>query len=291
MGTGLIGASIGLALKANNRKTHITGWDPTRAHALAARRRGAIDEIAPTPDAALRDADLIVLAGPVDSIVRQIARTIAAAPPQSFIIDVGSLKAGVAEAASRALRRDGRGIRFVAGHPLAGSERAGARAAHARLFRERPFALYAPPQRHRAAAWRTASSLVRSLGAKPVRVDPAAHDASVAATSALPQLSAIALVLAIDDSLARSRAKLSGPGFEDATRLAQSPFLLWKALLSENRGNVLRTLHAFADRLGALTKALERGDDRKMAKFFRSAAAARRRILAPGRRTSRPRNP
>jgi prephenate dehydrogenase len=290
IGTGLIGTSVGLALKKRSPGLSIVGWDPNRRHANAARRSGAIDRCAATFESAVTGASTTVLAAPLEKIVHQLPAALALASPRAFLIDVGPLFAPVVAAARPALRRRAPVAAFVAGHPLAGSEHAGPQHAAADLFEERSFALFAPPQRDRSKAWRTAERFVKRLGATPVRVDPAEHDRVVAATSALPQLASLAVALAAQRAAGRMSARLSGPGFEGATRLAGSPFSVWERTLISNAGNTLRALQALDGVLNALKAALKSGDLAKIEAYFRSAAAARRRILGTRNRKSHARN-
>jgi prephenate dehydrogenase len=281
VGTGLIGASVGLALRRRRtRGLTIVGWDPSKRNAGAAKRRRAIDVVAPDFQRSIARADVVVLSAPLASLGRLVGRALKQAKPGALVIDVGGLKMTIVGAAQRALRTHPRGARFVAGHPMAGSERAGVRAASAQLFERRPFALYAPPQAGRERAWRAAETFVRALGGRPVRIAPQWHDRMVAATSALPQLAALALALAAKRAVGRQRTWLAGPGFEGATRLAETPFRLWEAALVENRHNVRRALRSLEREIARIGAVLERGDTRAMGKIFRSAAAARRRICA-----------
>ena len=302
VGTGLIGTSIGLALRRRSRGVHIAGWDRARANAKSARLRGALTSVAASLGAAVAGADLIVLAAPLRAIEKLIPRVLAIAPSGTLVLDVGPLKERVAAIAGVALRSkysertavrrksEHRGALFVAGHPLAGSERHGPGAASADLFEGRPFALFAPEQTHRSLALRKAETVVRALGAVPVWLEPSAHDRAVASTSALPQLASIALALASWRMLGRNGPKLAGPGFDGATRLADSPFHVWEAALFENARNVRRALLALERHVAGLAKVLGRGDRRKMSNLFRQAAAARRRILEISPRSKRPRN-
>ena len=286
IGTGLIGASIGLALRRRRQQSlTIVGWDPSRRNAAEAKRRRAIDEISPDLESAIARADIVVLAAPLASLARLVPLALKQAKRGALVIDMGGLKTGIAKAAQRALRARPHGAHFVAGHPLAGSERAGARAASKQLCEGRPFAIYAPPQDERARAWRAAETFARTLGARPVRITPEQHDRIVAATSALPQLAALALALAAERAAGRQSSWLAGPGFEGATRLAETPFSLWDVALFENRRNTRRALRALVREIGGIVAALERGSPREMGKIFRSAAAARRRICASGGRS------
>ena len=284
IGTGLIGASLGLALR--RKSSAIVGWDRKRANAREAKRRGAITRIAASLEDAVRDAAVVVLAAPLPEILKMLPRVLRMARSSALVIDVGGLKVPVVREAERALRRQSRTARplFVAGHPLAGNERSGPGAARADLFQGMPFALYAPAQPERASARRAADRFVRRLGAKPVWVPPAEHDRIVSVTSALPQLASTALALAWRDAGGPAAGKLAGPGLRGATRLADSPFLVWKASLLGNRGNVRRALLALKRRVDMLAKALNGRHERQLAQLFAAGAGARRRILQPARR-------
>ncbi|HXM18857.1 MAG TPA: prephenate dehydrogenase/arogenate dehydrogenase family protein [Candidatus Tumulicola sp.] len=293
IGTGLIGASLGLALR--RKSSAIVGWDRKRANAREAKRRGAITRIAASLEDAVRDAAVVVLAAPLPEILKMLPRVLRMARSSALVIDVGGLKVPVVREAERALRRQSRtkvrhttararNAYFVAGHPLAGNERSGPGAARADLFQGMPFALYAPAQPERASARRAAERFVRRLGAKPVWVPPAEHDRIVSVTSALPQLASTALALAWRDAGGPAAGKLAGPGLRGATRLADSPFLVWKASLLGNRGNVRRALLALKRRVDMLAKALNGRHERQLAQLFAAGAGARRRILQPARR-------
>jgi prephenate dehydrogenase len=290
IGTGLIGASIGLALHRRlSRAVTVVGWDPSRRNASAAKRRRAIDAVSSDFDSAVAGADVVVLAAPLAHLARLVPRALARAKPGALVIDVGGLKTSIVSAARRALRRRPRSARFVAGHPMAGSEHAGTRAASALLFEGRPFAIHAPPQSQRERAWRAAERFVRTLGGRPVRIAPEQHDRVVAATSALPQLAALAIAIAAERAAGRQSTWLAGPGFEGATRLAETPFTLWNVALFENRRNTRRALQALEREITGIAAALERGSEREMEKIFRSGAAARRRICATRGRSKTPR--
>lgn len=291
IGTGLIGTSIGLAVRRRKPQTSILGWDPNRDHARLARRMGAIDGIAESFAAAVGCADLIVLAAPLDAIVRFVPDAIRLAHARAFIIDVGPLLAPVVTAARAPLRR-GKGVAgFAAGHPMAGRESSGPAQARPDLFDGRPFALFVPPQRDRARIWHKAEAFARLLGSNPVRLDPSRHDKIVASTSALPQLASLAIALAAERAAGHTTAPwISGPGFDGATRLAESSFSVWEAALRANARNTRRTLRALAAAANALEAALESGNLGKIEGFFRAAAAARRRILGKTNRRTNARN-
>jgi len=275
IGTGLIGASIGLA--ARKRGFSVIGWD---VHASALRRakaRGAIDRVARSLRAAVESAHIVVLAAPLDAVLEQLPEVFDRARPGALIMDVAGVKAPVAARAARLLARK-RDLSFAAGHPIAGSERSGASAAAADLFGGRAFALHAPAQKRRTHAYAAAARFVRSLGAVPLRIAPADHDRAVAALSALPQLASIALTLASADSGARRAPNLAGPGYRDATRLALSRFAVWKPALAANRKYVRTAVRALIKRVEAIEESLRGRDWYGLERLFSAAARERRRV-------------
>lgn len=210
VGLGQIGASIGYALGRTGRWQR-TGFDARTANSRRALAAAAIDEAALSLEAACADADVIVLAAPVDVLPRLVARAAAAAKRGAVLLDTGSARRGVTEALRAAAQH---GVRACGGHPLAGNEGRGLAAARADLFEGRPFVLLpagpVPP---------LARALVRDLGARPLVVDARTHDAALARTSHLPWVLARALARV---GAPAAKRRLAGPGFESSTRLAKS---------------------------------------------------------------------
>lgn len=230
-GLGLVGGSLARALTA--RGFAVVGVDrpgplrKARAARAIARSAGL--------EAALAEADVLVLAAPPLANLGLLRRVARRARPGLVVTDVTSVKRPMVREARR-LGLAG----FVGGHPMAGRERAGFDASAADLFRGRPWILTGGRPRAEAAVRR----LVRATGARPVSMDAAQHDRVVARLSHLPQLVAWALLEAAhrDATTARSLA-LAGPGFGDMTRLARSPRRLWRDILEANRDEVARALH------------------------------------------------
>jgi prephenate dehydrogenase len=280
IGTGLIGTSIALALRsARGRTPTLRGWDTRKASRVAAAASRAFDAIARSMEEAVEDADIVIIAAPLDATIKLLPRVIATVKKGALVIDVTGVKAPVVAAAGKALRKRP-DLGFVSGHPMAGREKAGAANADPALFAGRSFALCAPAHPRRAAALARAELLVRSLRAKPVRIPPEAHDRLVAATSALPQLCSLALALAVDAATAGKARSLAGPGYADATRLAASPYRIWRPVLKATRPAVVRALRHFERALRDLIAAARRADDRAMERLFLRAAASRRRVVA-----------
>jgi prephenate dehydrogenase len=211
IGLGQIGGSIGLTLRGSGRWLRV-GFDVDPDAAASALAVRAVDEVAPTLEAACASADLAVIATPVDTLPALIEAAAAALPVGATLLDTGSARGPVTAALERAAAR---GIQAVGGHPIAGHEGSGFGAARAGLFRDAIFALL-PAE---SGVPGLVERLLRDLGARALVVDPAAHDRALARTSHLPYLLACALRELGDVAAAHG---LAGPGFRDMTRLAGS---------------------------------------------------------------------
>ncbi|HKB08125.1 MAG TPA: prephenate dehydrogenase/arogenate dehydrogenase family protein [Candidatus Polarisedimenticolia bacterium] len=283
VGVGLIGGSIGLALRRNVRSARVVGVD--RPSVLrAARARGAIDEAAPSLARGLRGADLVILALPVDGILKTLPRLGGLLAAGAIVTDVGSTKEGIV----RRARLAGLGGRFVGGHPMAGTERSGIQHADGTLFKGAAWILC--PARGAAAgraagrrggepAVRRIAGLVRRMGARPEVLDPRAHDRTMARLSHLPQLVSVALTNAAGAREARPFLHLSGPALLRMSRLADSPPDLWEGILRSNRVAVERALDDFIKETGRLRASLGGGPSA----HFRRAARLRARLVAGAR--------
>jgi prephenate dehydrogenase len=240
VGLGLVGGSVARALRRAGYR--VIGVD--RASVLRrARAARAITIAAPNLRQAAAEADVVVLAAPPVAN-RALLRRLTAYDGL-VVTDVGSVKSPIVRDARRL------GLhRFVGGHPIAGSERAGCEASRPDLFRGHAWAVVPGGDR---AALRTVEALVRATGARPVQMDAGEHDRVLAYLSHLPQLAAWALLgAARGDAAARRRLALAGPGFRDMTRLARSPRALWREILAENRREVGRAIRAFRARVGRM---------------------------------------
>jgi prephenate dehydrogenase len=239
VGLGLIGGSVARALTRAGYT--VIGVDRP-AVARRARRTGAVARTAPSVERAASAADVVILAATPSANLRLLPR-VARAAPEALVTDVGSVKGPIVRAAvSLGLRR------FVGGHPMAGSERAGLGASDARLFRGRPWIL--TPVRASPRDLALLRRLVTVMGARPLTMRPAEHDRAVAFLSHVPQLAAWALrdAARADRTTAR-RLGVAGPGFRDMTRLARSPRGLWREILDQNRREVTRAVDAFVREL------------------------------------------
>ncbi len=238
VGLGQIGGSIGLALARHGGWWRI-GYDRDADALAQARASGAVDAPADTLAGACAGAELAVIATPVDTLPALIEEAAAALPAGACLLDTGSARGPVSPALERAAAR---GVRAVGGHPIAGSAGRGFGAARADLFDGAPFAL-CPTTAEVPEAVR---ALVADLGARAIRVAPAAHDHALARTSHLPYLLAHAL-----EELGRGAAAagLAGPGYRDMTRLATSDERMAMAYCRANAGQIAEAWAALRDTL------------------------------------------
>ena len=248
LGTGLIGASIGL--RARELGWTVLGCDARGANAQAAMARGAIDWIM-LEDDLIAQADVLVIAVPPRATVEVLGR-LAQQPPTraELVLDVASVKQPVVEA--------GAGVKnFVASHPMAGRERSGPEAADATLFDERPWAYVSSGD---AALDERLTTFVTSLGGKPFAIEAELHDRTVALTSHLPQLVAFAFVDRLLDVPDHVREGLTGPVAGELRRIGASDRALWSEIFALNRDDLAGQARALAATLNAAADALDQGD-------------------------------
>jgi prephenate dehydrogenase len=274
IGVGLIGGSFARAALAAGVATEVVGFD-TDADALAAARRlGAVTSAAASPEAAVRGADLVVLAVPVGAMAHVFAAIAPHLDRGAIVTDVGSTKVGVVDAARAAL---GVGFgRFVPGHPIAGRERPGVDASDPQLFAGKLY-VATPAAETDSQALARVEQLWRSFGCRIERMDADEHDRIFAAVSHLPHLLAFALVaqIARQDDAERKLAR-AGAGFRDFTRIAASSPAMWRDVCLANRAALAKELAMYRALLAELQQALERGDAAALERVFEAAAACRR---------------
>ena len=271
VGTGLIGASAGLAAQKAGISP-VTGWDEDRDALDVAAERGAVEPAASLADA-LRDADLAFVAVPVAVLPSVVRAVLAAAPASCTVTDAGSTKTSVCAAA-------GTDPRFVGGHPICGAEVRGAARGSAELFEGATWFLTplaaTEPERYRAA-----HGLATSLGARPVAIDPDSHDRLVAVTSHLPHALANLLVNQAGAGRVEGHDPLAAAGgaLRDMTRIAGANPRIWIDIFLENRDAVAAALAEHRRRIEQLESALGQGDAGFVARWIGEASANRRRML------------
>lgn len=279
LGVGLIGGSLALAWKEAREELTVIGHD--RAEVMVeALARGVIDEAESTAAAAVERADLVVLATPLApmlGLLEEIAPHLAPGVP---VTDVGSVKRAVVQHAADVLPAANL---FVGGHPMAGSEQGGVRHADPFLFQNATYVLCPPPDVDEQAlldAHPDLVSLVEATGARVRVMEASRHDRIAAAVSHVPQLLAVALAGMAGDLHEQDDALLSlaAGGFRDMTRIAASPFPMWRDILAANHGAILDTLGTLATRLQQLRGRLAEEDFEALEDAFARGRTTRAQI-------------
>ncbi|MGH9414130.1 MAG: prephenate dehydrogenase [Terriglobales bacterium] len=256
IGTGLIGASVGLALRAAGFAGTITGWDRNPAQTSAALPLGAIDHAVDDPLEAARAAEVVVLATPVLAILEWMLRLVPALREGQLVTDVGSTKQQICACAAAGHYNEPGRAAFLPGHPMAGKETAGAAAAEAGLFRGAMWLFTSPgAPAPLAADWR---AWVAKFGARSLDLEPERHDELVAWASHLPQFLATALTAALEDEFGASEdlRAVGGRALREMTRLGASPFSMWRDIAETNTKPIAQTLLALEKRLASVRKEL-----------------------------------
>lgn len=286
VGLGLLGGSIGLAVREYLPVATTTGYDHLPAHRQGAAARGLVDRVCETAAEAVRDAELVIFCVP-PGVMGDAAREVADALPEGVLIsDVGSCKQSIARAFAEAL--PGRAV--IPAHPVAGTENSGPEAGFASLFRNR-WCILTPDDSADPVLLARLSAFWEALGANVERMSAEHHDRVLAVTSHLPHLIAYTIVGTASDleEVTRSEViKYSAGGFRDFTRIAASDPTMWRDVFIENKEAVLEMLQRFTEDLTALQRAIRVGDGDTLFDHFTRTRAIRRSIIAEGQDDARP---
>ena len=275
VGLGLLGGSLGLALKKAGFTGRIVGYarrEETREQAL---RAGAVDEGFADVNEAVHGADLVILATPVAVILDHLPRLQAHLSPQALITDVGSTKRRICALAAEFYTQ---GPLFLGGHPMAGKERSGLANADAQLFENARYVLTPiKPEDFNDARVQAFRALVTTIGARPLTTDPTSHDLAVAYLSHLPQLLSSGLASLIDEKHAAEELilEVAASGFRDVTRLADSPYSVWRDICLTNTENIQMALDALIQKLESIKVHL---GDRELEREFLAAHQLRDKL-------------
>jgi len=275
LGVGLIGGSLAASLKRSGTVAQIAGYSPND-DARVARALGHVDLACDSVAEAVAGASFVVVAAPVTAMPALFAQIREALDPQAIVTDCGSTKRSVIDAARRAL--GDAFLRFVPGHPIAGSERSGPQAADPDLFRDRRWLLCpldTTPQQHCEAIRR----LLEPTGAQVSTLDPALHDRVFAEASHWPHAVAFGLSAAIaGGDLADRALEFSGAGLRDTTRVGASAPGMWADILLDNREACLASAARFRAINEAIVAALEAGDRDSLVAIFSAGSRWRGRL-------------
>jgi prephenate dehydrogenase len=261
LGTGLLGTSVGMALRTAGYRGAINGWNRSAEHAQLAQRMGAIDSFAPDALEVARGAQVILLAVPIYATLDFMEKLAPILGSEHLVTDVGSTKRMISETGARLFNTPERAA-FLPGHPMAGKERGGAELGDANLFRgavwlftDDPNAKRSPHSAALVKGWR---EWVAAMGSKTIDLDPARHDELVAWVSHLPQFTATALSALLEGEVgaAPELRDVGGRALREMTRLGASPFSMWRDIAYTNTEAVERALLALEQRLAYIRENL-----------------------------------
>lgn len=273
IGCGLMGGSFALALKRAGLVKRVVGYSKSPTTTERARQIGVIDVEAPSALLAVSGADIVLLAVPVSATEATFKAIRHLITPTTLVMDVGSTKQDVVEAARRVLRENV-GC-FVPAHPIAGREVSGVEHADANLYNGRQVIL-TPIERTFTMQLQKAVDVWTALGCDVVQMSPQAHDAAYAAVSHLPHLLAFALMNSIEGQpYGMDYLSLAGPGFRDFTRIAASEPKMWRDILLANKEELLAQSKAFQQALQALEKLISSGQGDALENLIQQASQTR----------------
>ena len=275
IGCGLMGGSFALALRQAGRVAHVAGFSASEATRRKALKLGVIDSACASAAEAVQGADLVLVAVPVSATETTLRIIDPFLSPDTLVMDVGSTKGDVVAAARATLRQ--RLANFVPAHPIAGKEVAGIEHADAHLYRDRQVILTPLPENPSERVLQ-AHQLWQALGSRVLELTAEAHDASFAAVSHLPHLTAFALVNAVArQPHGAQHLSMAGPGFRDFSRIAASDPHVWRDILLANRTEVLHQCTLMRETLHEFESAMKSGDADRLQTLIAEASQTRSR--------------
>jgi prephenate dehydrogenase len=266
VGTGLIGGSLGRAIREKKVVSRVVGLSRHKRNARLALKAGAIDRIGVSLDE-VKDADLVILATPVDTIVDIALKISGKIKEGCVVIDVGGTKQEVVSRVSPVIPG------FLGCHPLSGSEKRGAANLKKGIF-ENSLCIVTPTAGTKKNVLAKVRELWKKLGSRVVILSPGEHDRIIAFTSHLPHAVAFSLISCIPETL----LTLSSGGLKDSTRISASDAGLWSGIFLSNRVNLLACLSAFQAKLASLKLALKKRDKKLLMKFLSNANTKREKL-------------
>jgi prephenate dehydrogenase len=273
IGIGLLGGSIGLALRKRNLAREVHGFARRKATVQLALKSGVVSRAGSDLHQAVQGADLVILCIPVSQMEAVTAELLPSLKRGAIVTDVGSVKAAVVRRLSPVVRKAG-GY-FVGSHPMAGSEKSGVRAARADLFHN-TVCVITPTVGGSKSSLRKVAGFWTALGSQVLTLNPALHDKLVSRASHLPHLVASALASQVLDPRQDERqAQLCASGFRDTTRVACGSPALWRDIAMANRTNLSRDLAQFEKNLRRLREKLSMGDAAGIEALLQTAAGRR----------------
>ena len=273
IGVGLLGGSIGLAVRKRRLAKEIAGYARREKTVVECEKIGVLDYATTDLLAAVSGADLVILCTPLAQMATLTKQFLPALKRGAIVTDVGSVKADVVRQLEVLVKKAA--AHFVGSHPMAGGEKMGVLAAKTDLYAN-AVCVVTPTKKSNAGAVRKVEQFWKSLGARTLRLDAAKHDLLVSRTSHLPHVTAAALAgLVLDPKHPKSQVGLCATGFRDTTRIASGSPEMWRDIALANRKNVSQSLEVFIGELKKFQAALKKGDAKSVEKFFATAKERR----------------
>ncbi len=273
VGVGLLGGSLGLAVRERKLATRVEGYARRTASIADCEKLGLVDRATDDLASAVTGADLVILCTPLGQMRRLTEQLLPALKKGAIVTDVGSVKVSVVSELEPLVASVG--AHFVGSHPMTGAEKVGPDAARADLF-EHAVCVVTPTTKSAAEAVRRVEAFWKGLGGRPMRLTPEAHDDLVARSSHLPHVVAAELAnYVLSPVHPKEQAELCAGGFRDSTRIASSSPEMWRDIALANRGNLARVLGVFIEDLQEFQHALESGDAKGLEEFFVKAKERR----------------
>jgi prephenate dehydrogenase len=273
VGVGLLGGSLGLAIKKRRLAKEVAGFVRRASSIAECKKAGAVDSCTRDLRKAVAGADLIVLCTPLAQMLPLLKDMLPAVKRGAIITDVGSVKAGVVKGLEPLVARAG--AHFIGSHPMAGAEKTGVAAARADLFVNAVCAV-TPRKRSNPAALRKTEQFWKAVGTRVMRLTPDLHDELVSRSSHLPHVAAATLAnLVLDPAYPKSQPLLCANGFRDTTRIASGSPEMWRDIALANRKNLSKALETLIRDLRKFQTTLKIDDAKAAEKFFAKAKQRR----------------
>ena len=273
VGVGLLGGSIGLAVRKHHLAKEVAGYARREKTIAEAEKIGALDYATTDLLAAVSGADLVILCTPLAQMSALTKQFLPALKRGAIVTDVGSVKAEVVRELESLVAKAG--AHFVGSHPMAGGEKMGVLAARADLY-VNSVCVITPTKKSNATAVRKLEKFWQALGARTLRLDAAQHDLLVSRSSHLPHVVAATLVkMVLDPAQPKTQVGLCATGFRDTTRIASGSPEMWRDIALTNQKNLTRAVDGFVAELKKFQTALKTGDARAVEKFYATAKSRR----------------
>jgi prephenate dehydrogenase len=286
VGVGLLGGSLGLAVRERRLASRVVGYVRRQASVLECEQAGAVDSATTDLLGTVESADLVVLCTPLAQMTELTAKLLPALKPGCIVTDVGSVKASVV-AELESLIASAK-AHFIGSHPMAGAEKMGVGAARANLF-EGAICAVTPTPRSPAHLVARIEELWQSVGGRPLRLSPELHDDLVSRSSHLPHVVAAELAnYVLSPVHPKEQGMLCATGFRDTTRIASGSPEMWRDISLANRKNLARVLGVFIEDLQEFQIALENKDEKVVEEFFAKAKERRDAWVAQAVATTSP---